>query len=61
MSLSHRMNQLRHTQSTDLAERFYFYRGIVIQSLTKQLGMKENLKSDAVLAGILMLLLIDVC
>jgi hypothetical protein len=55
------MNQLRHTQSTDLAERFYFYRGIVIQSLTKQLGMKENLKSDAVLAGILMLLLIDVC
>lgn len=60
MTLSHRANRLRHRDSSALAERFYFYRGMAIQSLNKQLDMEKRCTSNSVLAGVVALLLVDV-
>lgn len=60
MTLSHRINQLRHRECTTLAERFYHYRGLALQSLNKNLHMAEGIISDFALAGVVTLMLVDV-
>lgn len=39
---------------------FFRYRGLVIRSLKEEINMGDNCSSDFVIAGILMLLLVDV-
>ncbi|KAK3369816.1 C6 zinc finger domain-containing protein [Podospora didyma] len=64
MTLSHRVNRTRsdhdtYEQSGLLAETFYRYRGIIIRSLNEDINVESKRTSDAVLAGIISLLLAD--
>jgi hypothetical protein len=60
------MNQIRDNagpfdgQSNSLAKTFFRYRGLVIRSLSDEINMGHKCASDFVVAGILMLLLVDV-
>lgn len=60
------MNQIRDNagpfdgQSNSLAKTFFRYRGLVIRSLSDEVNMEHKCASDFVVAGILMLLLVDV-
>jgi hypothetical protein len=61
MILNHRIN--RETQDPSfypLAEKYYQYRGAAIKSLHSHLDTETQGPSDLVIAGVLMLLLIDV-
>lgn len=61
-TLSHRMNRIRHADPNHraLAEAFYRYRGVVIQSLQRDKSLEGKQISDVFIAGIISLLLIDV-
>ncbi|KEF54478.1 uncharacterized protein A1O9_09645 [Exophiala aquamarina CBS 119918] len=60
MTLSHRINQASNNfQSRSLTRRFYHCRGLVIRSLNEDLTLDHRLKGDAIIAGIVGLLLLD--
>ncbi|PCG96518.1 Protein of unknown function DUF3468 [Penicillium occitanis (nom. inval.)] len=65
VTTSHLMNQIRDNagpfdgQSNPLAKTFFRYRGLVIRSLSNEINMGHKCASDFVVAGILMLLLVD--
>lgn len=62
LTLSHRINQLSHdVSSRPLKPTFYRYRGLVIRSLNEDINTPNTRNGDIVLAGILTLLLVDVC
>lgn len=62
MTLSHRINRTRgELESSGLAASFYRYRGKAIRSLSESINDEKRCTSDAVIAGILTLLLVDVC
>ncbi|KAK8054599.1 hypothetical protein PG994_009666 [Apiospora phragmitis] len=59
--LSHRINRSRGgIQMPDLEERFFHYRGIAIRSLSEQLAEENNQRSDAILAGVMTVLLLEI-
>ncbi|KAK7993836.1 hypothetical protein PG989_007217 [Apiospora arundinis] len=59
--LSHRINRSRGgIQMPDLEERFYHYRGIAIGSLSEHLAEEKGQQSDAILAGVMTVLLLDI-
>lgn len=61
MTLSHRINQAcGDFQSRTLMRKFYHFRGLVIHSLNEHLALDNQLKGNAVIAGIVALLLLDV-
>ena len=72
MTLSHRINRLRSSSEFDgnavafkreaplLLESFYRYRGLVIRSLSEDLGNEAKRGGNVVIAGIVMLLLAEV-
>ncbi|KAE8868822.1 hypothetical protein PTNB73_03875 [Pyrenophora teres f. teres] len=63
MTLNHRMNRLgigSNLEAADLAEKYYFYWGMTVRSLSEQLNVDKKRTSDVVLAGILTLLLADI-
>lgn len=66
VTTSHLMNQTRDNagplngQHNSLAKTFLRYRGLVIRSLSDEINMGHKRSSNFVIAGILMLLLIDV-
>lgn len=61
MTLSHRMNQAHDdSQNRSLARGFYHYRGLVLRSLTEELKLERRLRDDIAVAGIMVLLLLDV-
>jgi hypothetical protein len=60
-TLSHRMNRIRPSAYHGaLAEAFYRYKGVVIRSLREDPSFGRKQISDAFIAGIITLLLIDV-
>lgn len=60
-SLSHRINQAREEpQSKLLAMTFFHYRGLIIRSLTEDIGVDHKRMSNLVVAGILTLIIVDV-
>ncbi|ETS80026.1 hypothetical protein PFICI_07555 [Pestalotiopsis fici W106-1] len=59
--LSHRMNRIRKDpQAKRLNEKFYLHRGVAIRSLSKHLDAKYDGMDNVIMAGILMLLLVDI-
>ena len=63
MTLSHRINRTRgyhDPHCVHLVKNFYQYRGILIRSLGEDISVEHKRTSDAVIAGIMTLLLIDV-
>lgn len=61
MTLSHQMNRTRDGARCDmLMEPFYQYRGNAIRSLNSEINVEHKRTADIVIAGIMMLLLIDV-
>ncbi|KAK8062878.1 hypothetical protein PG997_014975 [Apiospora hydei] len=59
--LSHRINRSRGgIQMPDLEERFFHYRGIAIRSLSEQLAEENHQRSDAMLAGVMTVLLLEI-
>lgn len=64
VALSHRMNRLgedwEDLQFNVLRERYYLYRGIIIQSLNGDIGVTEKQLSDILIAGVITLFLTDV-
>lgn len=59
--LSHRINKSRGgIQMPGLEERFFHYRGIAIGSLSEHLADEGGQRSDAILAGVMTVLLLDV-
>ncbi|KAK5661105.1 hypothetical protein OQA88_10995 [Cercophora sp. LCS_1] len=61
MTLSHRISRIRtQGDSKALVQKFYHYRGNAIRSLSQAIDTTDRRFDDAVLAGILLLLLVDV-
>lgn len=60
------MNQIRDdpgpfdVQSNSLAKTFFRYRGLVIRSLSEEIKTVHKRSTNFVIAGVLMLLLVDV-
>lgn len=62
MTLGYRINQTTdRNQQEFLAKSYCEYRGRVIQSLTRSIQAQYNQPNDLILAGIMALLLADVC
>jgi len=60
--LTHRINRTRSgRQSKALTETYYRYRGLAIRSLREDIDRACRRTSDVVLAGIMTLMLSDVC
>lgn len=51
---------MHRTRSRVLARSFYEFRGKAIRGLNEMIGVEKQRAGDAVIAGILMLLLTDV-
>lgn len=61
LMLSHRINQTRDTEySNSLVPSFFHYRGLVIRSLHEEIDIDYKRTSNLVVAGILILIIIDV-
>ncbi|KAK5625752.1 hypothetical protein RRF57_001468 [Xylaria bambusicola] len=61
MTLSHRINRARHNpRDGNLIESFYRCRGMAIRALSEDIDVDGRRMGDAVLAGIVTLLLLDV-
>jgi hypothetical protein len=61
MALNHQMNRCKTvTESHNLSMDFLHYRGLMIRSLSKDLKVPAKCTSDLVIAGMVILLLIDV-
>lgn len=61
MTLSHRINQANgDSQNQSLTKNFYYYRGLVLRSLAKDLDQDRRLRDNVAIAGIMALLLLDV-